>query len=52
MTLPTFHELLSLGIKTYGYGDADSESTDGIYGLNGESYVLTGTTVIKQSDVD
>ena len=28
MALPTFHELLSLGIKTYG--DADSESTDGI----------------------
>ena len=50
MALPTFHELLSLGIKTYG--DAESESTDGIYELNGETYVLTGTTVIKQSDVD
>ena len=50
MALPTFHELLSLGTKTYG--DADSESADGIYELNGETYVLTGTTVIKQSDVD
>ena len=46
---PSLYDVLTLGIRTYG--NSDSDSHDGIYELNGVTYIVTGNTVVKESDV-
>lgn len=49
---PTYDEVVSLGVKTFGMPDEAKDSLDGIYELNGVSYVVSRNTVTPQSEAD
>lgn len=42
----SFYDITTLGTKTYG----EDDTTDGIYLLNGVSYVVIGETVTKRDE--